>query len=441
MQDCRKLAAANDMVIVGEYIDDDRSAYSGKPRPAYKQMSEVLNAGAADYVLAWHPDRLTRQPRELEDLIDLLERTRTQIRTATTGDYDLSTPSGRMAARIVGAVARGESEHKSARLRRKHEELAENGRLSGGGTRPFGYDDDRVTVRKDEADVIRDLAARALAGASIYSLVEDLNRRGVPTASGKQWRSTVVRRLLTSGRIAGLREHRGKTTTAVWQPIISVEEHRLLKAIGDANRSKPRRARRKYLLSGGLLRCGVCGRAMNAQPKTGYIRRDGTGLRTIRGYYCIKGANFGGCGKIRCVAEPLEQLVSEAVLTVIDTPSVSAALSTGSDGGGDVAARLAVVEGRLTELGEMFAAGEVDRAGWRAARDKLEAERADLASRAQAGASARIATGDVRQRWDGMGVDARRAVLDAVLEAVVIGPAIRGRNVFDPNRVTLRWKV
>lgn len=41
------------------------------------------------------------------------------------GDYDLTTPEGRFTARIVGAVARKESEDRSRRVRRKDLELAE----------------------------------------------------------------------------------------------------------------------------------------------------------------------------------------------------------------------------------------------------------------------------------------------------------------------------
>ena len=101
--------------VVAVFADDDRSAYRAKRRPGYVQLLERLDT--VDVVLAWHPDRLTRHPRELEDLIDRLEVTGTTVQTVQTGEYDLGTPSGRMQARIVGAVARHESEHKSARLR------------------------------------------------------------------------------------------------------------------------------------------------------------------------------------------------------------------------------------------------------------------------------------------------------------------------------------
>jgi site-specific DNA recombinase len=73
-----------------------------------------------------------------------------------------------MTARIVGAFARHESEHKSERIRRKHLELAEKGLPNGGGRR-YGYEADGMTIREDEAEIVREMCSRFLAGDSIYS--------------------------------------------------------------------------------------------------------------------------------------------------------------------------------------------------------------------------------------------------------------------------------
>ena len=37
-QDCRTAAERRGWPIADEYIDDDRSAYSGKPRPEYRRL-------------------------------------------------------------------------------------------------------------------------------------------------------------------------------------------------------------------------------------------------------------------------------------------------------------------------------------------------------------------------------------------------------------------
>ena len=130
--DCEALAARLGWTVAATFTDDDRSAYSGKPRPAYRDLLAAIDAGTVGAILAWHPDRLHRSPRELESFIDLVESHGTAVQTVTAGAYDLTTPTGRMQARIVGNVARFESEHKSERLR------PEDGRAGRRWTAPRG---------------------------------------------------------------------------------------------------------------------------------------------------------------------------------------------------------------------------------------------------------------------------------------------------------------
>ncbi len=56
-----------------EYMDNDSSASTRKPRPSHTQLLNDLRNGAIGAVAAWHLDRLYRLPGELEDLIDLVE--------------------------------------------------------------------------------------------------------------------------------------------------------------------------------------------------------------------------------------------------------------------------------------------------------------------------------------------------------------------------------
>lgn len=78
----------------------------------------------------WHVDRLTRSPRELEDVIDLADRHGVELATVS-GEIDLATPTGRMVARMLGAAARHEAEHKAERQKRQRRQAAEAGRIAG----------------------------------------------------------------------------------------------------------------------------------------------------------------------------------------------------------------------------------------------------------------------------------------------------------------------
>jgi site-specific DNA recombinase len=97
-----------------------------------------------------------------------------RVAVVAGGDYDLTTPDGRFTARIVGAVARKESEDRSRRVRRKHLELAERGNPSG----QLGWG-----VRDDaERELVREAARRVLAGQGPMTIARDWNVR-VPLLS------------------------------------------------------------------------------------------------------------------------------------------------------------------------------------------------------------------------------------------------------------------
>lgn len=434
--DCRELCSTRGFEIVEVLVDNDLSAYSGKPRPGYLRLLDAAKAGTIDVVVAWHPDRITRSPRELEDLVELVESTGVDIATVTAGDYDLATPTGRIVARIVGATARQESEHKANRNRRKARELADAGKVAGGGTRPFGYDVDRRTVRDGEAALIREAATRILAGVPIRAIVRDWHQRGITTPTGKAWQPTPLRRLLMSARISGRREHLGVVTAdAEWAPIITVADSDRIRAVLGATRAK--RAPRRYALTG-IARCGLCDALLVARP-----RGDGT-----RCYVCARVPGGAGCGKIRVLADPIEELIAEAVQHRLDTPALGHAVQRASTAppADDPMEALGAVERRAEELAEAWAAGELTRAEWQAARRGLDTKRDELRSAVaeEAGQSAVVPylvdPGLLASKWQDLDFDQRRAVLESVLESVKVDPARRGFNRFDPSRVDIAWR-
>lgn len=437
-KDARALAARLGWSVLDVVSDNDLSAYAGKRRPGYEQLLAELNDGAADAVIAWHPDRLHRSPRELEDFIDIVERAGAEVATVTAGDLDLSTPAGRMTARIHGAVARHESEHKSERIRRKHLELAQDGKVPGGGRRPFGYERDRVTIRANEAELIREAATRVLAGESLRSIVARWNEAGVRSVTGVPWSPTTVKRLLMSGRISGQREHKGElVTTAVWPGIIAPDQtFRLRALLKDQRRNRAAGVNaRKYLLTG-LVFCGRCDQRMTTRPS--HVR----GYRYER-YICS--ADRGGCGRCGIKAEPLENLVVQAVLHLLETPKLTRAIERRRRGStkSSAADELAEVEARHIEIAEAFARREITTAEWKAARAVLQHEKTKLeASIGKQTVSARALpdADSIRDEWPDLPLERRRLVLDMIVERIAIAPTERSNNRFDGDRVTIIFK-
>jgi DNA invertase Pin-like site-specific DNA recombinase len=444
-RECRELCEREELEVVAVFDDDDRSAYSGKRRPGYEALCAAVKERDIRAVVAWHPDRLHRSPKELEAFIDLIEATRARVYTVQAGEYDLTTSSGRLSARVVGAVARNESETKSARLRAKHRQIAEHGRTNGGSDRPFGFEWDRVTIRRGEAKVIRELAKRVIAGESLGAVTRWLNANGVTTTTGRQWRVGNVRRVLINPRIAGLRAMgRGAQQTvvadAVWKPIVDRASFERVRAILTDPARRTNRAARTYLLSG-LVRCGRCGAKMLSQNHSGP-----SGVKR-RGYMCVRREGAGGCNSLRVVAAPLEELITAAVLEYVTRPEFRAAWAGASEPGPDVSAELADIDARLATLGDDYGRGAIPEVAFHAGINALNGRRAELAARVRSSTrvpavlAAYVRDPDALTRdWDSLSFDSQRAIVTAVLEAVVVGPAARGKG-FDPNRVLeMRWQ-
>src|SRR3712207_2340361 len=73
-EDCERLVEARGWALTGRYVDNDLSAYSGKSRPGYSELLAAVRAGAVDGIVAWHPDRLHRSPKELEIFLEVVEQ-------------------------------------------------------------------------------------------------------------------------------------------------------------------------------------------------------------------------------------------------------------------------------------------------------------------------------------------------------------------------------
>lgn len=462
--ECRRLCERLDWTVAEVFPDPDVSAFSGKHRPAYQQMLTGIRAGRITAVAAWHTDRLYRTLRELEDFVDLVDARGVQVQTVKSGEVDLSTAAGRMMVGQLGVIARYESDHRSERIRAKHAELAAAGKPSGGGLRPYGYrqifDRDEKPHRllreeKDPAEAahIREWARRVLAGEDLSAVRRAINEAGLTTTAGNQWSNQTLARLLLSARISGRREHRPVTKDgkrprvgriagkASWPAIISERDSDLLrKLLTNPERTKTTGTNGRYLLVGGVLVCGECGRPMVGRSR---------GAGRPRGYICNKQSKRG-CGRVRVTAEPAEQVIVAMVAQVLASPEMRKAIERGTGGSdeSDLITEIALCERELEQLAADHGHHRIERGEWMAARRPIVARRD--------AARARLSNANTMRVLDGVPLDTdllaaflldesvevtrRRAVVFTVLHRVVASRAEPGSKLFDPARLAPEWR-
>lgn len=460
-EDCRKLAESLGWRVVGVYSDNDISAYSGKRRPDYERLLEDVKSEHIDAIIAWHADRLHRSPKELESFIDTVEKHHVEIHTVKGGHVNLSTPEGRLMARQLGLIARYESEHKSDRIKRKIEQLIRDGKIHNGGVRPFGFDRHYSgegprrkilgdTVNPEEAALIRVWAKRALEGEGLYSIMGSINDAGILTSTGRPWSQQALRLMLISGRIAGLKEHHGEVIgKAEWDPIITMEEHRALRAL----LTKPERftgglrGARKFAFTGMVVcdcRLGQLDDEDNQLPLIKMKPAKSSDAKKYPIFQC-KSKKAGGCGGRSIKMAELEDHVVDLLCAVLEE------IEAGDGGSEDEEQRKALedkllgYEARKEALREEYAEGEHSPKEFRQTlavidqkMDKVTGELAGLGVKTRLDLTA----SELRQRWDDpdFPLARRRATIMAYIEEIRIAPATRPYSVFNPSRIDIQWR-
>jgi site-specific DNA recombinase len=297
--------------------DNSLSAWSPKVvRPQWEALMRRLESGACDGVIVYDLTRFSRKVLEGERLVDLAAG---GVRVwSLSGEYDLTTADGRRHFREAMVAAAGESDKTSERTRRGKLRRARRGKGNGGPrsyampgfvAAPDGWEpgDPRERVPDEqvaaEREIVRECYRRLFAGEPLSELVADLNRRGVPTATGGRWARNAMRRTLCRAPLAGLTTYRG-------------EEWERMCALFEARRAG-RPAGRVHVLSG-LMLCGVCGRPMLALPRVseppypdGSVRRE---------YRCRRTVDYDGCGRNHIDARAAEQAVGVAVKARLGDP-------------------------------------------------------------------------------------------------------------------------
>lgn len=457
-EDCRKLADRLRMQVHGIYVDNDISAStkSKKRRPEYQRLIADAKAGLFDTILAYTSGRITRKPRENEDLIELGESYGIRFEYLRSPSFDLNTANGRMVARMLAAADANEAEQTAERVARAVEQRAKAGKFHG-GTRPYCYEADGVTLRPSEVKDFKAIVERITAGESQSAIIRDLNARAVPSQSGKLWTVANLKHVLLKKRYvigyedgSGIREHSSGDYKAEWPGIISRADYELMTARFKASGQPWAHGLangRKYLLSG-LTRCGTCNAAMYGQAR---VRENG---KRQRRYRCKGIDNFAreiGCGKVYRDATALDEFITEAVLMRFDSPEIAAVLTTAEHAttADELAKELSALNHRRKVLAAEHALKpyedyDIMRAAIMGEINRVETELGKLQSE-----KARVllpTDQPLRVAWAAASLEWRRDVIKLVVEQIVVMPGHPGTMQwngyrFNPELIDIKWKV
>jgi len=449
---CRAVLAERGLPAGADHIDDGKSAWNAKVRrDGWDDLMTRLETGAAAGVIVYELSRFSRRPIEGERLIAAAERG--LLILDSESEYDLTGANGKKQFRDMLAGAAYYSDDLSRKVRRGKLQKAVNGNpddegrhvdRAGWQDRPFGWEPDCITVRESEAAVLREAAARFLAGESQDSIVDDFNARGITTSQGKPWRRTGLREVLQRERNRGNIEHCGVIVAQLpGKPVIDPDDFDRIVAKYAARRPG-RPFARTYLCSGAAV-CGVCDHLLATRPVP--RRRPYPDGQVARQYWCKK--YTGGCGTVHIDQRDLDAAARELVIAILADPrhaaQVGAAAARHEEEATALDSLIADAEQTALAMADRLGRGEKTLAEYDAVMGPLDTRLADLRARREAldGTPEPVPAAQSRAAWAAQWENAthpeRRVLLKMALRGrrLVIGPADRADRTDVTRRITV----
>lgn len=288
------VAAERDGLLVTEIRRESHSAKASGQRPEFNRLIEDIRFKKFDGILAWAPDRLSRNAGDLGTLVDLMDQGGIrEIRT--NGSRFTNSPSDKFMLMMLCSQAKLENDNKSVNIKRGLKAKVEMGYRPN--MAPLGYLHDknadkgtkRVFVDPERAPIIREafekVGYRCWTGRQLKRWLDD--EAMFRTRTGKKIALSNVYTMLSNSFYTGRYEfplksgrwYKGKHDAIISQELFDrVQENLHLIPKGTKGLKEFSYTR--------LFICGACGAGVTAEEKIKRLR-DGTVKRYVY-YHCTK---------------------------------------------------------------------------------------------------------------------------------------------------------
>lgn len=311
--------------VAGDYGDEGISGKNVEDRPGVKRLISDIKLGKIDIVVLYKFDRLTRDSRDTEDFIELIQKYNIMVYTLSGGFVDVSTPSGRFNTRILGAAAQFERETTIDRVVDGFIKKVKKGYSLCSGITSYGYNRPKhqevQTINEEESKVVKRIFELYRKGKTFTEICDILNAEKIPTKKKGRvmkrkfkdeyytvntvWQAKTIRNILSNVNYIGYvrygcnREQvsledaakyenrkKGFVTKGLHEPIIDMEvweevQQRLSKIKSTHKTNLPK----DDVYYCGFLECGFCGQTLTTN-RTNHKRQNGK-VASFLGYRCV----------------------------------------------------------------------------------------------------------------------------------------------------------
>lgn len=304
-----------------EFVEDKASAFKPFNRPNFAAMLERIHKGDRTGLIAWHPDRLSRNEKDAGELTYMLRTGALKDLKLVTYHFE-NTPEGIWMLQLALSQSQYESAKKGRDVKRGLVQKAKMGMYPAPA--PLGYINDKyaetgkktVEPDPDRFDLCRKLVEMMLTGTySPPKLLKIATEEwGMTGQRGRKISHSNIYNLFTRPFYYGEYEYpvgSGNFHQGIHKPLMSHEEYdRIQELLGRKDRPRLKKHDFPYR---GPINCGECGALITAERK---IKRQKNGnVHEYVYYHCTKRKD-PNCSQ-KCIEQNLlEKQIGKALETI-----------------------------------------------------------------------------------------------------------------------------
>lgn len=192
--------------LAGIFADRGISGTSLKKRDEFNRMLRLCQKGRIKMIITKSISRFARNTLDCIAVTRKLREIGVDVYFEEQNLHSIDA-SSEFYISIYGSVAQSESENISANVKWGKAQSAKNGNVSFNYKHFLGYrrgEDGTPEIVPEEAETVRTIYGRFLAGDSLHDIAVHLEAQSVPSPGGKQaWRETTIRSILSNEKYKG----------------------------------------------------------------------------------------------------------------------------------------------------------------------------------------------------------------------------------------------
>ena len=201
-----KIMTNKEWTMAGIFADEGITGTSARKRPEFLRMIRMCKQKKIDLILVKSISRFARNTVDCLNYIRTLKELGIAVYFEKENINTLSAES-EMLITIMGAFAQAESESISANVKWGKRKAMADGKAIIQYQKLYAYEkgeDGNPRIIPEQAEIVRQIYKRFLAGASLRIIQEWLEQEGIPNVAGEQgWTIRTVRNILTNEKYCG----------------------------------------------------------------------------------------------------------------------------------------------------------------------------------------------------------------------------------------------